>query len=486
LLLDVLVGASFCLLGLANWRRPSLLTSLLMIGTGISWLIGGLAPVAVLAHRGPLIHLLLSYPRNRLRACTERLVVAAGYVDGVLLPVGHVDALTVALCAAAIGVSIRGYLGSYGIERRARLPAVIAAIAVLGTLGVAALLRLLGHPHDRASLIGYDCVMLATAAALSIDTRWGRWGSAAIASLVLDLGDTGPGGSLRAELARALGDPLLTIGFVVPPDGDLVDESGHPLETSALPTSRVVTAIRQDGVQIAALVHDALVLDDPALLDSVTALTKLAIGNVQLQAEVRARVAELDASRRRILAAASTERARLETELRAGALRSLEEVDDSLSACGAPAAGLRAQLGEARTGLRTFARGVYPSLLTESGLAAALAELASTATFPVELAIADARWHADLEAAAYFVCSEAMANIEKHAAASRCLIRIAEDDAGMCIEVSDNGRGGADPAGGSGLVGLADRLSVLGGTMIVSSPPGGGTRLLARIPLICQ
>jgi signal transduction histidine kinase len=140
----------------------------------------------------------------------------------------------------------------------------------------------------------------------------------------------------------------------------------------------------------------------------------------------------------------------------------------------------------ARDELRAFARGVYPPLLTESGLAAALAELASAADFHVELAVADRRWRPDLEAAAYFVCSEALTNIEKYAHASRCLIRVAPDGAWMRVEVSDNGCGGADPAGGSGLLGLADRLSVLGGTLTVASPPGGGTRLIARIPDISR
>ena len=481
MVLEWTVGASFCVLGLANWRRPNLLPGLLMVATGVAWLVGAVVPVAVLVYRGPLVHLLLSFPRNRLRDRAERIVVAGAYVDGAVLPIGRVDAITVTLCTLAIGLSVVGYRRSFGVEHRARLPAVIASVAVLGTLGVAALARLLGHPQEQAALVVYELAMLGTAVAFFIDLRWGRWGSAAVTSLVLDLGDAGPGGSLRQQLARALGDPLLAVGFVVQPDGRLVDESGRLLQTDPVTAGRVVTEVRQDGVQIAALVHDASVLDDPVLLESVTALTKLALGNVRLQAEIRGRVAEVEASGRRILAAVSDERVRLEAELEAGALRELDEVDEALGACGAAADGLRDQTVAARDELRAFARGVYPPLLTESGLAAALTELASAADFDVDLAVADGRWHPDLEAAAYFVCSEALTNIEKYAHASCCMVRVSADGAWMRVEVSDNGCGGADPAGGSGLLGLADRLSVLGGTLTVVSPPGGGTRLIARI-----
>src|SRR5947209_3958726 len=115
MVLEWTVGASFCVLGLANWRRPNLLPGLLMVATGVAWLVGAVVPVAVLAYRGPLVHLLLSFPRNRLRDRAERIVVAGAYVDGAVLPIGRVDAITVILCVLAILLSVVGYRRSFGV-----------------------------------------------------------------------------------------------------------------------------------------------------------------------------------------------------------------------------------------------------------------------------------------------------------------------------------------------------------------------------------
>ena len=143
----------------------------------------------------------------------------------------------------------------------------------------------------------------------------------------------------------------------------------------------------------------------------------------------------------------------------------------------------RGQLARTLADLRDLAGGLHPRALTEDGLAAALASLARRSPVPVELAVPAERLPAEVEVAAYFVCSEALANVAKYASASRAVVRVTADDRAALVEVVDDGVGGADPAQGSGLRGLADRVEALGGALRLESPPGVGTRLAAELPL---
>ena len=143
----------------------------------------------------------------------------------------------------------------------------------------------------------------------------------------------------------------------------------------------------------------------------------------------------------------------------------------------------REELARAQAELVEFARGIHPRRLTEDGLPAALAELASRSGVPVELTVADGRFSEPIEAAAYFVCSEGLANVGKYAQASRAGIEVARRDGILAVAVHDDGRGGATLDAGSGLRGLADRVEALGGRLSVKSPPGGGTVLSAELPV---
>jgi signal transduction histidine kinase len=243
---------------------------------------------------------------------------------------------------------------------------------------------------------------------------------------------------------------------------------------------------------IAALVHDPAVLDDPGLREAVSSAAQLAAANARLQAEVRARVAELRASRRRIVEAGDEERRRLERRLREGAEERLELLAEHLRrarlSAGSDAARERldrteAQLERTLEELRRLAHGLHPRVLAETGLAGALASLAEQAPIPVEVAAPDAKLPPEVEAVAYFLCSEALANVAKHASASRVSLSVTTGDGRVRIEVEDDGLGGADPARGTGLRGLVDRVEALGGTFNLESPAGAGTRLAAEIPL---
>jgi signal transduction histidine kinase len=195
----------------------------------------------------------------------------------------------------------------------------------------------------------------------------------------------------------------------------------------------------------------------------------------------------------RIVRAADEERRRIERDLHDGAQQrlvalalQLRGAQRQLGASTDPEverllAEAVAELQVAVEELRELARGVHPAILTEDGLAAALESLASRTPIPVALDVSDARLPAQVEATAYFVACEALANVVKHAQASRAAVSARRTNGVLVIHVEDDGVGGAH-ADGSGLRGLADRVEALGGRLVVQSPVGGGTQVMGEIP----
>jgi signal transduction histidine kinase len=270
---------------------------------------------------------------------------------------------------------------------------------------------------------------------------------------------------------------------VLPGEDGYLDEAGRAIELPAPGEERTVTRIEEDGRQMAALIHDVAVLDDPGLISAAASATRLALSNVRLQAEVRARVAEVEASRRRIVEAADEQRHRLERELHEGAEQRLAQVAELLSGSGHPLAEVRARLDDARAELSEFARGIRPRVLTEHGLRAAIEELAERSSVPLEVVVPPERFAPSVEAAAYFVCSEALTNAAKYADASCSTVSITANDVLLLVDVEDDGVGGADPTRGSGLRGLSDRVEAIGGRVRIESAAGHGTLVIAEIPL---
>ena len=328
-------------------------------------------------------------------------------------------------------------------------------------------------------------MLIITAAALFVDLRRG-WTEEAVTRVVIDLGDSPRGGSLTDALARAVGDPSLVLGYVLD-DGAVVDEAGGRVELPSGETDRAVTSIEAGDGVAAVLVHDRATLRAPGLADSVAAAVRLALDNVELESQIRARVRDVEASRARLLAARDSELRRLETRLRAGVEPRLERAAQALAGlerdpepfvqgaartiCAAPA----------RSSAR-FAAGLHPVGLDTGGLPPALDALAATAPVRVELTVACGRLAEDVELAAWFVCSEALANVVKHAAAGRVTIAAELSGGRLLVTVADDGRGGADPAAGRGLRGLAARVEAAGGSLEVGERPGGGTLLRAWLP----
>jgi signal transduction histidine kinase len=204
---------------------------------------------------------------------------------------------------------------------------------------------------------------------------------------------------------------------------------------------------------------------------------------------------ELAASRARLVEASDEARRRIERDLHDGAQQRLvvtalelsmleRKLDQAPEAARAMLARAREQLACGLSELRDLARGIHPTVLTERGLEAAVTDLAQRAPLPVDLRVAvPDRLDPTIEAAAYFLVSEALTNVAKYAHAERVSVDIAATDGAVEVTIADDGAGGADAAKGSGLRGLIDRVTALGGRMDVSSPPGRGTRLSARLPM---
>jgi signal transduction histidine kinase len=479
--LDALVGASFCLFGLAIWRRTRTTPGALMILTGALWFLGGFVAPLSLAHRGSLNHLLVRHPRGRLRDRTVRALVVFGYLAALIYPIGASGPVTIVFSGWLAAVMIRGYRSASGHQRRAHLASTLASIAVFGALTVGALARMTGGHVDPEVLLGYQIALLAVVVLLFGDL-WLRSRQAVITGLAIDLGRDRADGSLRDRIADALGDPSLELAYLRSSDDQPVDQAGRPVTLADDVPGRTVTPILQDGRPIAVLTHDSLVLGDRVLLESVAALTRIALANTRLQEEIQDRVAQVAASRARLVAVAETERARLEAQLQSGTQRRLRRVADLLASVPEGAA-LAAQLTTSQDTVREFARGVHPRLLTHDGLGAALTELASMAGVPVEVAFPEGRFDAEVEVVAYFVCAEGLTNVAKYADATKAGLRLSRAPGELVVEVWDDGRGGAQPASGTGLTGLSDRLDVAGGTLELESLLGGGTRLTARIPV---
>ena len=318
----------------------------------------------------------------------------------------------------------------------------------------------------------------------------------AVGPLVVELREAPTSDRLRDVVARALADPSLAIAYRVPGAERWVDASGRSVELpSPADAARSHTILERGGEAVAALIHDRAVEDDPALIASVAAAASLALENERLQAEVRAQLAEVRASRARIVEAADAERRHLQRDIHDGTQQRLVALALRLGRLRdrvvAESDALRAseltdacdQLREAIAELRELSSGIHPAILVEAGLAPALQALADVAAVPVRVT-ADlvGRFPDRVESAAYFVVSECLANVAKHAGAHAATVSAIRMGDRLVVVVEDDGAGGADSSRGSGLSGLNDRVTALEGHLTIQSLPGRGTRVVAELP----
>jgi PAS domain S-box-containing protein len=259
-------------------------------------------------------------------------------------------------------------------------------------------------------------------------------------------------------------------------------------QTSSVITAPVLVSGRVWGAVAVTLTEGSFPPETEERIGQFTSLVATALANAEAREE-------LHASRARIVEAGDAERRRLERNLHDGAQQRLVSLSLSLRLAQAKLrgdvhaadeilSGASVELALALEELRELARGIHPAVLTDRGLGAALESLADRTPLPVQFdQLPDDRLPAPVEAAAFYVVSEALANVAKYAEASSVNVRVAHEDGYAVVEVADDGIGGADPEGGSGLRGLSDRVAALEGRLAIVSPPGAGTRIRAEIPV---
>ena len=404
---------------------------------------------------------------------------------------------------AAIGVAVLRYR-LYEIERLISATLVYGALtAVLGGTFAAVTLGL-GVALGRGSPFPTAAATLAVALAFrplrtriqtAVVQRFdpSRYeGLAEVDRFLADLrlGQVEPE-AIGEVLSDSLSDPLLELYFWLPRDSAHADASGRLVrELPSAPAGR--TPVRRGELLLATLVHDPRLLERASPLEAVIMRAGLPIEIARLRVEVRRQLAEVEESRARIVAATYEERRRLERDLHDGAQQrlvalglDLRHLQHDLRSAGGASAGAAldpvvAGLAEAVAELRELAHGVRPAAL-DDGLAAALRELASRTPLRTDVETTHERFGGEVEAAAYFVASEALTNAVKHASGSQVVVRAGRSEGDFVLSVSDDGCGGAVPAAGSGLVGLGDRVAALGGRLDVFSD-ANGTSVIARFP----
>ncbi len=489
---DLAAGLALLSAGAVAWTRVrDSRTGPLLALAGATWLAGDVTGVLIYAHRGPLVHALLTFPTGRTRSKPLVVVIVLAYIDGLIPAVAREPWATVALTAAVVCAATWRWAASPGAERRARGVSTLCAAAVAAPLVLASLGHLTGSETDVLAAGFYYVAIILTAVALALALLASRSVRSATTGLVVHLAGRQEPRALRDALSSTVGDPALEIAYRV--DQSWVDEAGQPVE---LPfpeqgDQRVVTLVEDGGTLVAALLHDPNALRDATLAQSVVAAVRLVLANVRLRAEDAARMREVAASRRRLVEAGDEERRRLREQLRGGAEQLLAGVSADLNSSAVQHEGAKAlallslvdELDAAAEDLTRFAQGVHPRALTEHGLAQALRELAGRAPVPVAVDVPTRRYPAPQEAAAYFVCAEALANVAKYAGATGASISVVDRDARLVVSIADDGRGGAEPTRGSGLHGLNDRVEALGGRLSISSPAGEGTRIEADLPI---
>ena len=493
-----------------GWDKgPPLVRSLGMLAAGLAF------PL--------LLHLVLAYPSGQLRPTAARVLVAAAYLEAALAALGQVvfrdpffdpncwancsdnrflvwslprlaramEAtdrwFTVAAATALVALCARRLLRDSGPARRALLPVALPAILLAGAViahAVALQRRPLEDPSDPAfrTIFALGCIaVILLAAGLVWATVRTRSQRRAVARIATSLGQAPPPGSLQAALAQAVGDPELQIAYWLPDAEHYVDATGRPVPEPVAAPGRAVTALVRDGGRIAAVAHTAAL---PDLERELGAAVRLALENERLQAEALAQLDQLRASRVRIVETGDSERRRLERDLHDGAQQRLLALSYDLRLARAQA---QAD-GDAPTGsllieatdhaqaalreLRELAHGIYPAVLAEAGLAAALASLADAAPLPVEiLAAAEGRHPAAVETCAYLLVAEALDDATGRDA-SHATVSVLQDGGRLVVTVEDDGTDRT-----AELVQLADRVGALDGQLAVEP-----TRLLAELP----
>jgi signal transduction histidine kinase len=469
------------------------------------------------------VHLVLAYPTGHLQSRAARALVAVVYLEAIFSAVGRalfrdpfvdpgcwdnctdnaflvraipgiargiqvVDTLVVAVAAGALAIlCLSRLLVATGPARRANWPMLVAGI-VLATATAAHSIAVSSGTEDPVdptflSIFMLECGAVAlVGGSLLWNALRARVQQRSVGRIVANLGEAPTPGSLESALAQAVGDPDLRIAYWLSASGRFVDAHGSAIPEPTASAGRASTRLVRDGQQVAVVSHTASVAEiEPEL----GAAIRLALDNERLQAEVLAQLGDLRASRTRIVETGDAERRRLEHDLHDGAQQRLLALSYDLRLAGAAAradgdAEAASLLAEATSAaqaalgdLRELAHGIYPAILTEAGLASAIATLADAAPLPVEIreTPTEDRFTAPVETAIYLVAAEAIEDAGARDASHMTLSLVREDDR-LVLDAADDGA-----ARTSLMVHLADRVGALGGSLEVAP-----MRVRAEVP----
>ncbi|MET7573323.1 ATP-binding protein [Streptomyces sp. NPDC005492] len=511
---------------LARLRRPGNRVGLMMLLVGIGWFAEDLqiSPDPVVhtvgllvrsASSGFLVPLLLMFPDGLLRSRIDRVLAGAGYLTAFgLMPVSVLfstsvvrnlllvhpvdwlrqatDVVQFVMSGAVVAVLLVRWVTATRPARRVLAP--LFAVGLVGGLA-SALDGMLGTgpswTHTPLINIAHVSVLLLPLAFLAGVWRV-RMGRTAVADLLRRM-PLASEEDLRDALAKALGDSSVEVGFPAPDETGYVDSRGRTL--TAAPGQQV-SPLERNGRRVGVLLHDPALREDRYVLEAVVSAVALELDNQRLAAEVRAQLAEVRASRARIVEAGDEQRRRIEHDLHDGAQSRFVTALVTLRLARLQVAnqptldqdlaelldGIAELMGEGMDQLRDLAHGIHPAVLSETGLVAALEMIAARSPCPVRVsATAVPELPRPLAATAYFVAAEAVTNALKHAHATAIAIDVRYEDGVLRLAVADDGVGGADPDSGTGLLGLRDRVAVFDGEMTVSSVPGRGTVVSATL-----
>jgi signal transduction histidine kinase len=469
----------------------------------------------------PLVgHAVLAYPAGRIARGLERTAIAVSYVGGIFV-LGILPALlsspsleTCSECprnlvlfaergslaadvrrvgiylgvgwALVLAVLIVSRLvGPPGAPRRRAWPLASAGAGYFGFVAAT-----FAASHDRGILwngtlerrlwLGQAAALLCVALAVGSALLRGRRARSTVARLVVGLAQSPPPGGLRDVLADIIGDPDLIIAYALPDSDRLVDADGRPVDVSRAAQTSLVS----DGRRVAVLGHAPGLLDDEQLVEEVTGAARLALENERLRAEVRARLEDLRASRARLVAMGDAERRRLERDLHDGAQQrlvalalSLRLLRSQLASDGhrgalRPLEKADAELDSAISELRELASGIFPAVLADAGLAAAVHALAEDARVPIRIGTLPAsRQPSEIEIAAYAVVAETA-----RTARGGITVEAEAREGGLVVEVA------AQDAGELDLAGVDDRVGALDGRLEVVRGLQGGVTIRAEFP----